>query len=32
MDGDAHKVKDSVIVNDIPDENNMGFNSRLCAG
>ena len=32
MDGDVPKVKDSVIVNALPDENNMGFNSRLCAG
>ena len=27
-----NKVKDSVNVNAIPDENNMSFNSRLCAG
>ena len=32
MDGDVPEVKDSVIVNALPDENNMGFNSRLCAG
>lgn len=32
MDGDAPKVKDGVIVSALPDENDMGFNSRLCAG
>ena len=30
--GDVPKVKDSIIVNAVPDKNYMGFNSRLCAG